>query len=147
MLRPVLAFLGVALPLAGCGLISDFHTAGYGIADSGTSTCAAAFDCDAGEVCCVSTLSPLAATCRAAPCPNVAEVPLPVQLCQGNGECGSLECAVQTCQWSGQPISVSSCGAIPICTVTPGEPFDAGTSQVDAGTTMAPFDAGLLSLD
>src|SRR5207253_2678534 len=108
MLRRWLAFLAAALALAACGLISDFHTASYVLVDSGASSCAAAIDCDAGEVCCVSTLSPLAANCRAAPCPNVAEVPLPVQLCQGNSECGSVECALQTCQLSGQPISVSS---------------------------------------
>jgi hypothetical protein len=119
MLRGPALFLATALPLAGCGLISDFHTAGYTLVDSGSQNCTGANQCDAGEVCCVSTLSPAAASCRAAPCANIAEVPFPVQLCQADNECGSAQCFVQSCQLLGQSIDVQACGVIAICSATP----------------------------
>jgi hypothetical protein len=145
MLRGLFPLLFCALAIAGCGFLSDFHTGGYNLVDSG-SGCTSAGDCDGGEVCCVSTLEPALATCRSAPCPDVSGVSFPAQLCQTNGECGSVECLEQSCAG----ISIMACGVISMCTATPLDGSLALDSAVLPPTDAAqpsPFDASSGSSD
>jgi hypothetical protein len=137
--------------MAGCGLLSDFHTGGYVPVDSGARGCLSAMDCDdAGEVCCLSSsLSPASTICRPAPCPNVAaDVPFPVQLCQTNSECNQLECLEQSCQVETGTIGIAACGVIAICVpVDGGLTFDSGVRPVADAGTLSPVDAALGSSD
>ena len=145
MLRAWIALLAAALPLSGCGLISDFHTGDYSLLDSGLTSCMSANDCDASEVCCVATLSPITASCRSGPCPNISELPLPVQLCQGKSECGSADCAVQSCQFLGQSIDIAACGVVAMCSAVPDASvvFDAAPPPAVDGSSSSPFDGSL----
>ena len=79
--------------------------------------CTGTSDCDAGNVCCVASLSVSDSVCAPAPCAVVAPLPSPVQLCHGDGDCSNAGCMEQTCSYAGASLTVRSCGAIVACTV------------------------------
>jgi hypothetical protein len=150
MPRRLWPLLFSVVAMTSCGLLSDFHTDGYRTVDSGSPGCQGAADCDGGEVCCLSTLSPVAATCRPAPCPNITAAPFPVQLCQSSSECVGVDCFEQSCQLGSASMGVSACGVVATC--TPIVVLDAGIvfdSAVPPGVDAAlpPFDASLGSSD
>ena len=118
----ILATAALAMA-AGCALLSDFHTGGFSMADAGHG-CTGTSDCDAGQVCCVASLAAETA-CQAAPCPIVAPLPSPVQLCHGDSDCGDAGCVNQTCTGAGESFTVQSCGAVTGCTMQPRTAGDA----------------------
>ena len=126
MRRRALAALGagaVGAILVGCTLVIG-GTEGYSTeppssTDAGpascaeggciTLSCASAFDCDAGESCCLSLAgSSIAASCNAGPCTG----PVPIQLCKSTDECRGPACVEQQCDRFG----ISACGNVPACT-------------------------------
>jgi hypothetical protein len=129
---PILGTLAFALAVGGCVLITG-GTGGYTEGDAGAdgspfgdsgSSCAAAANCNAGQICCLS-IDPvtLSAVGSCEPGPTCAQK---LQLCTTNAECGDAgasdggACVRQQCEFGGAPSTFSLCGQVlPHCAAAP----------------------------
>jgi hypothetical protein len=80
-------------------------------------TCDDGFDCAPGDVCCLTSDTPLASTFISYCLPTCKGYIYGFQLCHSDAECTSRTCIEQTCPSIGNGM-VQACDLIPSCTAT-----------------------------